>query len=76
MDAVGEDFGASAAALPQTVHPLDPKLLDRAVQLRQRIRIIDGLYVALAERLNAPLLATHRRLAASNPPCECLAPGT
>lgn len=63
-----------AASLPQDVHQLDGDLLERALQLADRIRVVDGLYVALAERLDAPLVTTNRRLAASEPPCEVVVP--
>lgn len=65
---------ALAARLPQQIHPLDARLMDRAWALRERIRILDGVYVALAERLSAPLLTSDRRLAAAQPPCEVLVP--
>jgi predicted nucleic acid-binding protein len=38
-------------------------LLDRAWDLRQNLSFYDGLYVALAERLEAPLLTLDGRLA-------------
>lgn len=38
-------------------------LLDRAWQLRHNYSFYDGLYVALAELLNAPLITLDRRLA-------------
>jgi len=37
-------------------------LLDRAWQLRHNVSFYDGLYVALAEALGAPLLTLDRRL--------------
>ncbi len=33
-------------------------------------RVLDGLYVALAEQRDCPLLTTDARLAAAVPPCE------
>ena len=68
------DALAAAAALqqelvvPRTVH------LKRAFDLRERIRVVDGLYVALAEERGVPLLTTDRRLVRADPPCEVLAP--
>lgn len=47
----------------------------RAFELRDRIRVLDGLYVALAEERACPLVTTDRRLAGSQPPCELLWPG-
>lgn len=38
-------------------------LLDRAWSLRAKVSFYDGLYVALAERLNLPLLTLDTRLA-------------
>jgi predicted nucleic acid-binding protein len=61
---------ADATALKQYVTPLDDGLMQRAFSLRDSIGIADGLYVALAERLNCPLLTTDGRLARANPPCE------
>ncbi len=46
--------------------------LRRAFELAERIRLLDGLYVALAEARGCPLLTTDRRLAASRPPCRIL----
>lgn len=65
-----------AGSLPQQVHPLDEQLLRRALDLRGRIRVVDGLYVALAERLDATLLTTDRRLAGADPPCVRVSPPT
>jgi predicted nucleic acid-binding protein len=42
-------------------HPLQP-LLAGAWGLRDRIRLLDGLYVELARRLEAPLISTDGRL--------------
>ena len=46
--------------------------LRRAYELAERIRVLDGLYVALAEARGCALLTTDRRLAASRPPCQVL----
>jgi predicted nucleic acid-binding protein len=51
---------------PSTAH------LRRALDLQDRIRVVDGLYVALAEERGCPLLTTDRRLAAADPPCEVI----
>lgn len=40
-------------------------LLDRAWALRENVTFYDGLYVALAERLDEPLLTLDARLAAA-----------
>lgn len=74
LSRVPVDVVRDAAALPQTVHPIDEDLALRALELRDRIRVVDGLYVALAERLGVPLVTTDRRLVAAQPPCVCLGP--
>jgi predicted nucleic acid-binding protein len=61
---------ADAARLGQDVVPVDEGLLLRAFALRASVRILDGLYVALAERNQCPLVTTDGRLARSEPPCE------
>lgn len=67
---------ADAAALSQSHVPLDADLLARALALNDRVRALDGLYVALAERLACPLLTTDTRLKRSDPPCEVIVAGT
>jgi predicted nucleic acid-binding protein len=49
-----------------------PRHLRRALDLQQQIRVLDGLYVALAEDHRCPLLTTDQRLAAAEPPCEVI----
>ncbi len=46
----------------------------RAFVLRERIRVVDGLYVVLADELGCPLVTTDRRLAAADAPCEVRTP--
>ena len=65
--AIGE-----AASLVQSQVLLDEQLLRRALALDRRLRVLDGVYVALAERLDCPLLTTDARLARAKPPCEVL----
>lgn len=62
-----------ATALVQNTSPIDRPALVRAFELRDSIRILDGLYVALAERNDCPLVTTDGRLARSNPPCAVIA---
>jgi predicted nucleic acid-binding protein len=50
------------AAAPIARHLL-PELLAAAWQLRDRLRLVDALYVALAEHVGARLLTTDARLA-------------
>lgn len=61
-----------AASLVQQTVEIDESLLLRAFELRDSIRILDGLYVALAERYACPLVTTDGRLARADPPCEVI----
>lgn len=61
-----------AATLEQDIVALDDRLLARAFALREQVRVLDGLYVALAERRGCPLLTTDARLARAEPPCEVI----
>jgi predicted nucleic acid-binding protein len=65
-DAVG-----ALARIPLNRHPL-PELLGEAWERRDYLRITDGLYVALAEKLHMPLLTTDRRLARAYPQAEAI----
>lgn len=67
---------AEAVSLEQEVKPATEAHLLRALALSDRIRVLDGLYVVLAEELRCPLLTTDLRLAGSDPPCAVLAPPT
>jgi predicted nucleic acid-binding protein len=62
------------SSLPQRLVPITPAHFRRAFALRERIRVVDGLYVALAEELGCPLVTTDARLARATPPCELLLP--
>jgi predicted nucleic acid-binding protein len=64
-----------AASLTQEVVPTDREQLERAFALRASIRILDGIYVALAERFRCPLVTTDGRLARADPPCEVVVAG-
>lgn len=46
----------------------------RAFGLQDRIRVLDGLYVALAEERGCALMTTDTRLVRAQPPCEIRAP--
>lgn len=61
---------AEAASLGQELVVPDAKQLLRALALADRIRVLDGIYVAIAEERRCPLVTTDGRLARSNPPCE------
>ena len=55
---------------PVRSHDIDP-LLDRVWELRDTVTVYDAWYVALAERLRAPLVTADQRLAeAPGPECE------
>lgn len=59
---------AQEFVLPSAAH------LARALDLQDRLRVLDGLYVALAEDRACPLVTTDMRLARADPPCEVRAP--
>jgi predicted nucleic acid-binding protein len=59
-----------ALDLPQRLIAPSAAQVRRAFVLRDRIRVVDGLYVALADELGCPLVTTDRRLASADAPCE------
>ena len=63
--------GDCAAA---TTRPSRSCSLRRAYALRERMRILDGLCVALADELGCTLVTTDRRLAAAVAPCDVRTP--
>lgn len=63
-----------AMALGMTFEPLDRRLVSRAFGLRSSLRVLDALYVAVAERHDAVLVTTDRRLARADPPCRVQSP--
>lgn len=67
--AVGE-----AMALGHELVPLTRAHLDRALALQDRVRVLDGLYVALAEERGCALVTTDARLAGAGAPCEVRIP--
>lgn len=60
--------------LPQTLTVPTRGHLARALQLQPRVRVLDGLYVALAESLGCPLVTTDGRLARAGLPIEVRSP--
>lgn len=68
--AAASDAMRAAAALVQDLVVPDARLLARTLALDGRIRVLDGLYIALAERLGCAVLTSDRRLAEADPPCE------
>jgi len=69
-ESVAREAIAEVQDLVQELVIPDQWLLRRALELDGRLRVVDALYVALAERLGCPLVTTDRRLADSNPPCD------
>lgn len=59
-----------ALALPQRFVTPTASHVRRAFALRDQIRVVDGLYVALADELDCPLVTTDLRLAVADAPCE------
>ncbi len=72
--AVARDALDAAASLPQELVLPTAAHLRRAFAIRERIRVLDGLYVALADELGCALVTTDRRLAGSEAPCEVRTP--
>jgi predicted nucleic acid-binding protein len=70
--AEGRQALADAAGVEQDIVAATPRHLLRALELQDRIRVLDGLYVAVAEQLGAPLLTTDARLVGSDPPCDVI----
>lgn len=66
-----EDTAESARLLAERLihrrHPHHGKLTARAWQLRQNVSFYDALYVALAERLDCPLVTADKRIARALP---------
>lgn len=63
---------AEAVALAQDHVVPDHAQLRRALDLQRTMRVLDGLYVALAEARGCALLTTDARLARANPPCDVI----
>lgn len=72
--AEAEEALGEADALQQELVPPDSVALERAFALRQRVRLLDGLYVALAGQRGIPLVTTDGRLQRAKPPCTVWAP--
>ena len=68
------DVIAEFSQLPQTLINPTRDHLQRALALQPRVRVVDGLYVALAEALTCPLVTTDLKLARSGLPIEVHAP--
>lgn len=71
---LAHDALAEAARLHQEFVVPTAGQLSRALQLQDRLRVLDALYVVVAQDHDAPLLTTDRRLVASAPPVTVVAP--
>lgn len=56
-------------SMPVERHPLSD-LLEGPWALRADVRLADGLYVALAQQVDAPLITTDQRLERTSPLAE------
>lgn len=63
-----------AAGLHQDLVAPTAEHLTRAVQMQERVRVLDALYVVVAQDRDADLVTTDRRLARSDLPVTVLAP--
>lgn len=73
-DDVARDALGEATALEQELVLPSADELQRAFALQDRIRVLDAMYVVLAEQRGCPLVTTDRRLAGAQPPCEVRTP--
>lgn len=71
---VARDALDQALALPQRLVPTSTAHVRRAFALRERIRVVDGLYVVLADELDCPLVTTDGRLGGADTPCDVRLP--
>ena len=72
---VGASALAQARDLEQRFIVPTVEHLRQALVLQDRIRVLDALYVVLAQELSCPVVTTDHRLVRSSPPCEMLSPG-
>ena len=72
--ATAADALSEAMSLPQRLVVATASHVQHAFELRERIRVLDALYVALAVDLRCPVVTTDRRLAAAGAPAEIRAP--
>jgi len=63
-----------ALALPQRFVTPTAGHARLAFALRDRIHVVDGLYVALADEMDCPLVTTDYRLDGADAPCEIRTP--
>jgi predicted nucleic acid-binding protein len=70
------DALAEAGALQQDIVVPLTRHQQRAFDLRERVRVTDGLYVALAEDHGATLITTDERLASADLPVDVRTPAS
>ena len=63
---------SEVAALEQDLVMPTAEHLRGALDLQDRIRVLDGLYVMVAAERGCPLVTTDGRLARADPPCEVI----
>jgi predicted nucleic acid-binding protein len=73
-EAVGRMLLEEAAALQQELVVPGVEHLRAALALQPRVRVLDGLYIALAQERGVPLVTTDRRLARAQLPVAVLVP--
>jgi predicted nucleic acid-binding protein len=73
-DAVTREALREALALEQELVSPTYAQVERALELHGRIRVLDGLYVALAQERGCPLVTTDKRLGGADAPCEIRVP--
>ncbi len=71
----GTDRVRRLQGVPAERHALPPLLL-QAWQMRQNLRLVDALYVALAQQLDVSVLTTDARLASATPVAQLMEPRT
>ncbi len=72
--AVARDALAEALALEQELVLPTIDHLGRALELQDRIGVLDGVYVVPASERACPLVTTDERLTRAQPPCELRSP--
>jgi predicted nucleic acid-binding protein len=72
---VAQDALQEAGSLRQELVPPSAAHLVRALDLQDRVRVLDGLYVVLAQDRGATLVTTDERLASAQLPVPVLTPG-
>ena len=71
---LASEAAIEASALQQELVPPEADHLVRALEMQDRIRVLDGLYVALAQDRDATLVTTDERLARAQLPVTVRTP--